>query len=325
MSSDAVTAVPPLPPPGEPALFRVRPVVAGLAALGVAVLLVQVWGYGAWLLSAPLEPIRSGVPVPDEISSRVRIAELTSVIGATAWIGFVGFDWWRRRAMTWPLLWTVAWACVFWQEPLVNVRNHTFSFNREFQNLGDWTTHLPFVPDSYSPLPEALVLEGLVFLYLLPLLAIAVAAYARLLRRVLPFASVIPSVVIAYLSVVGFDVAFELQGVHQGLLRYVELGGPAINAGEPGQWPLFEAFAIGAAWAFPGLLTFLLRDHWQVQTKAPIWWTGRRGRSITLLAAIGVTNLVFGLYNTTYIAVMDGTVSEQPDWLAPSAAADDRR
>lgn len=317
MTSDAVAPDPALSTSGGPTVFRTRPVVAGFAILGVAVLLVQVWGYGAWSLSAPLEPIRSGVPVPDNIRSSVRLAELTSVIGATVWIGFVGFDWWRRRALTWPLLWTVAWACVFWQEPLVNVRNHTFSFNREFQNLGDWTTHLPFVPDSYSPLPEALVLEGLVFLYLLPLLAHAVAAYTRLLRRLLPFASVIPALVLAYLSVVGFDIAFELQGVHQGLLRYVELGGPAIGGGSPEQWPLFEGFAIGAAWAFPGILTFLLRDHWRIQSARPTWWTGKRASSVTLLAAIGAANLVFGLYNATYIAVMDGTVSHQPGWLAP--------
>ena len=298
-------------------MTRLRALVAGLALLGAVVIAIQAWGFGAWLLTGNPEPIRTQSPVPADVTSAVRMAELTSIVGATAWLAFVIQGLWRRRGLTWPALWTVAWACVFWQEPLINVRNHTFSFNKEFYNLGDWTPHLPFVPSSYSPMPEALVLEGLVFLYLLPLLAIAVAAYARMLRRLLPCTSVVPTVVLAYLSVVGFDLAFELQGIHRGLLRYVELGGPALNAGSPEQWPIFEGFAIGAAWAFPGILTFLLRDHWRIQRERPSWWTGSHVTGVTMLAAVGATNLVFGLYNAAYIAVMDGTISHQPEWLAP--------
>lgn len=299
----------------------VRKAVAALAICGVVVVVVQLWGYASWLMTAPLEPIRSGVTVPDDVSRSVRIAELTSLVGAAVWLSFVAFGRWRQGGMTWPLLWTIAWACVFWQEPLVNARTHTFSFNKDFHNLGDWTTHLPFVPDSYSPLPEALVLEGLVFVYLLPLLAVAVAAYLRLLRRVFPSLSVVVLVLVAYVSVVAFDVAFELQGIHQELLRYVEIGGPAIDSGQAEQYPLFEGFAIGAAWAFPGILTFLLRDHWKVQSAVPRWWHGRHATPITVMAAIGAVNIVFGLYNATYIAVMNGTVADQPAWLDPVAVS----
>ncbi len=297
---------------------RTRALVGGLAIFGAVVVAVQAWGYGSWLLTGDPAPISSPSPVPAEIRAAVRMAELTSVAGATVWLVYVVWAWRRAGNLTWPALWTIAWACTFWQEPLVNARNHTFSFNKAFHNLGDWTTHLPFVPASYSPLPEALVLEGLVFVYLLPLLAIAVAAYARVVRRLLPFRSVVPTVLVAYVSVVVFDLAFELQGIHQSLLRYVEVGGPVLNAGQPEQWPILEGLGISVAWAFPGILTFLLRDHWRVQDARPSWWTGSwRPTPVTILAAIGATNLVFGLYNATYIAVMDGTISHQPAWLAP--------
>lgn len=295
----------------------VRKLVGVLAVLGAAVLLVQLWAYAAWLFTSPLEPVRSSAPVPDEVVRNVRIAELSSIVGATAWLGFVAWDWRRRRTLTWPLLWTVAWASVFWQEPLVNVRTHTFSFNKEFHNLGDWTTYLPFVPDSYSPLPEALVLEGLVFLYLLPLLAVAVAAYMRLLRRHLRINSPVVLTLVAWASVVAFDMAFELQGIHQELLAYVEVGGPTLHAGEPGQWPLYEGLAIGAAWAFPGVLTFFVRDRASADGY-PRWWPGRRGVVVTLLAAVGAVNLVFGLYNAGYVALMEGTPTEQPASLLAS-------
>ncbi len=294
---------------------RARAVVTCCAVVGVAVTAVQAWAYGDWLLTSPREPIRSSVSVPSDVTRSVRTAELTSIIGAILWLGYVGWDWRRRRTLTWPLLWTVAWACVFWQEPLVNVRTHTFSFNKEFHNLGDWTTSIPFVPDSYSPLPEALVLEGLVFVYLLPLLAVVVPAYLRFLRRRLRIQNTVVLVAIGYLTVVAFDLVFELQGVHQGLLRYVELGGPAISAGEPEQWPWFEGFAIGAAWAFPGIATFLIRDRKKPQPQGPRWWSGRRAIPVTMLAAIGATNLGFGVYNAAYVVVMNGTVSQQPAWL----------
>lgn len=289
-----------------------------LAVLGMVVLATQVWGYGAWLLSSSLEPLRSPQPIPDDVANRIRIAELSSMLGAAAWLAYVAWDWSRKRALTWPLLWTVTWVCVYWQEPLVNVRTHTFSFNRAFHNLGDWTTQLPFVPSSYSPLPEALILEGLVFLYLLPLLATVVAAYMRLLRDRLRIRSPWILALVAYVTVVGFDCAFETRGIAQGLLRYVEIGGPALHEGQPTQWPLFQGFAIGAAWALPGIVTYLVRDHRakEPRTHRPQWSVDRRSATVTVLAAIGAANLVFGLYNASYVAVMHGTVSEQPAWLS---------
>ena len=92
---------------------RARVTVGILALLGAALLAVQLRAYGAWLLASPLAPVRPAVPVPSDVRSNVRVAELTSIIGAIVWLGYVGRDWWQRRTLTWPLLWTVAWACVF--------------------------------------------------------------------------------------------------------------------------------------------------------------------------------------------------------------------
>lgn len=277
-----------------------------LVIIGVLALAVQLWGYGAWVSSTP-HAVQPTVATPPHVTDHVHLAELTSVIGAACWLWYVAWSTWRRRGLTWPLLWTLAWTLAYWQEPLVNLRHHTFSFNRAFYNLGDWTSHLPFVHGSPSPLPEALILEGLVFVYLLPLLAMVVAGYLRLLRRLLPFRSVLPAIAIAYLSVVVFDAAFELQGISQGLLRYVEIGGPALNSGSSHQWPLLEGLMIGAAWAFPGIAMFLLRDHWRFPRTGP--QLAERSTTATVLAAVGAVNLVFGIYNAVYILTMHGTVA----------------
>lgn len=288
--------------------------VTWLAIGGLAIVALQVWGYGAWLLTSSLTPLHSSAPQTNAVLDRVRLAELTSIAGAMLWLIYVAWDWSRRRSLTWPLLWTIAWACAFWQEPLVNVTHRTFAFNPAFHNLGDWTRHLPFVPSSYTPLPEALILEGLVFLYLLPLLAIGVTALLRLLRRILPGTPIAVLVVIAYLAVVAFDIAFELQGVHQGLLRYPEVGGPAISGGSPHQWPILEGFGLGAAWAFPGILTFLITERRPADHDLPRWWRGGHRDLMTTLAAIGAVNLAFGIYNALYVSVMHGTAAHGRLW-----------
>ncbi len=305
------------PPPGP---ARPRAWVVGCAVLGLVVLAVQLWGYGRWLATGDLDPVRGAARLPAGVARNVRSAELTLVAAAAAWLAFVAWGWWHRRTLTWPLLWTLAWAATFWQEPLVNARNHTFSFNTGFHNAGDWTTHLPLVPDTYSPLPEALLMEGLVFLALLPALATATAALLRFAHRRLSVDNLVALLAVGYLAVVAFDVAFELAGIDQQLLAYVELGGPALNAGAPDQWPLYEGFAIGAAWAFPGLLTFIRRDLPPEERReaGPRWWPGPGGGVLTVLAAVGAVNLVFGLYNAGYLAIMDGTVAEQSPWLSPN-------
>ncbi|MFI6095020.1 spirocyclase AveC family protein [Lentzea sp. NPDC051213] len=300
---------------------RGRIPVACLAIVGVVVVVAQVWGYTAWLVSADFVPIRSSEPLPGEISANVARAELAAVAGAALWLSYVVWDVVRKRALTWPLLWTVAWASVFWQEPMVNLRNHTFSFNKAFVNRGDWTPHLPFVRDS-SPLPPALVMEGLVFVSLLPLIAVATAGLLRVLRRHLRIPVLV--VLVAWFAVAVFNMVFERWGIAQGVLSYVEVGGPAFDKGKPTQWPIYEGIALGFAWALPGMVTFFRRDALDPARRelTPRWWRGRRATLVTLLAAVGLVNLVFGLYNAGYVWILDGTVAEMPAWLEKHGAYD---
>jgi hypothetical protein len=289
--------------------------VAALAVAGAVVVAVQVWGFTAWLLSPDFATITSPTRAPDAISAGVTRAQLVSVVGTVLWLGYVAWDWWRRRRLTWPLLWTVAWTLVFWQEPLVNVRTRTFSFNKEFANWGDWTTHLPFVRDS-SPLPEAVLLEGLVFVYLLPLVAMATAALMRVLHRYLRLPSPV-LVLVAWFAVGLFDMLFERQGIAGGLLAYPEVGGPALDPGQPNQWPIYEGLAIGLAWALPGMVMYFRRYPTDRDKRelTPSWWRGSHAWLVTVLAAVGLVNVVFGFYNAGYALIMHGTVAELPPWI----------
>jgi hypothetical protein len=291
-----------------------RILVACLAVVGAIAVVVQIWGYVAWLLAPDFAPIAAPAAPPKSVATGIVQAQWALCIGVVLWLGYVVWDWLRRRELTWPVLWTVAWTLVFWQEPLVNVRDRTFSFNKGFVNRGDWTAHLPFIQHT-SPLPESLLLEGPVFVCMLPLVAIGTAALMRLLRRYLRVSAVV--VVVTWLVVGLFDMLFERMGIGGGLLAYDQLGGPAMDAGEPDQWPLYEGFAIGLAWALPGMVMFFRRYAPEPANRelAPDWWPGRRSALLTLLAAVGLVNLVFGLYNAGYALVMSGTVATIPPWL----------
>lgn len=296
------------------ALTRSQIAVALLAVVGVLAVIVQVWGYTAWLRSPDFAAVASPAPPPESISTGVTRAQWALGVAVVLWLAYVVWDWLRRRELTWALLWTVAWTLVFWQEPLVNVRDRTFSFNKEFLNRGDWTTHLPFVGHT-SPLPEALLLEGSVFVCMLPLVAVGTAALMRVLRRYLRIPAVV--VLVTWLAVGLFDMLFERMGISGGLLAYDQLGGPAVNGGEPSQWPAYEGIAIGLAWALPGMVMFFRRyaPDPANRERAPRWWHGRRSTLVTLLAAVGLVNLVFGLYNAGYALTMSGTVATMPPWL----------
>jgi hypothetical protein len=288
--------------------------VACLAVVGVVAVGVQVWGYTAWLLSPGFATIASPASPPKSVGASVIQAQWISVAAVVLWLAYVVWDWRRRRGLTWPVLWTVAWALVLWQEPLVNVRDRTFSFNKEFVNRGDWTTYLPFVPHAF-PLPEALLLEGPVFVYLLPLVAVGTAALMRVGHRYLRISGLV--VLVAWLAVGLFDMLFERAGIAEGLLAYPQLGGPAIDRGQPSQWPVCEGIAIGLVWALPGMVMFFRRYARDPARRelVPRWWHGRNSAPVTLLAAVGLVNLAFGLYNAGYALIMSGTVATMQPWL----------
>jgi hypothetical protein len=91
-----------------------------LAVVGGGFVVYQTWGYVGWLLTdIPLR--RHGAGVPDDVKSSVIRGEVMIGLGALAWLGFLVWSIRKRGWATWPLILSVSWALVYWQESLVKL------------------------------------------------------------------------------------------------------------------------------------------------------------------------------------------------------------
>jgi uncharacterized protein DUF5135 len=309
-----------LPQATSPTRNRRILLLSALAAVGVAVVVYQVWGIVAWLVSDDFRPSPS-VPVPDDMRDIVVYSQRGMQVVAAVWFGYLVVDLVRRRTLTWPLLITSVWFLTYWQESLANVTDGRFAYNSRYFDRGDWTPHLPFVDDSGSTLPQPLTMEPFVFFAVLPLLAFAGAALLRGVRRAFGIRSPWALAGIGWAAFVALDFVIERRSIGQGMHSYPLVYGPlSIRDGTPQQFPLYEAALLGLMWALPGIVLFLFRD---VPTTAavptpPRWRPGPAGALLTVLAAVGAMNLVFLAYNLVAFVWLPGdTPAPMPPWLTP--------
>lgn len=284
-----------------------------LAALGALFVAYQLWGFVGWLLAdIPLE--RNGDGVPDDVKASVIRGEVLIGLGALAWIGFVAWGTWKRRWATWPLVLSIAWALVYWQESLVNLDNRRFTYNPYFLSRGDWIPNLPFSGADEPMLDQPLLMESLVFLWMIPAVGLSIA---WLLGRVSRLTTSIPVLVlVGCLTASVFETAFEFSGISQQLLVWNRVPEDlSLRGGTVHQWPLTE-FALGFVWAMPGIL-WHLRDR-----VASLAWLdpaegARTAQSVIvrILALTAIINVAFLVYNLALALVPATTTADFPAWL----------
>jgi hypothetical protein len=298
--------------------LRQRITALALAAVGLVFLIVQAIGYLGWLLSDRTGQPRGTDPIPDTVQVNVDRAEIILVVLAIGWLIFLIADWWRRRALTWPILLTFAWSAVYWQDPLVNAADHNFTYNAYLRDSGDWVAHLPFSPVSGPTLPQPLF-EALVFFSLLPIFALLSYTILRGLRR-LGISSPVVLVIGVWLVFILIDGAFEMAGISQGLLVWNRVTDSlALRAGTIDQWPVYEGVMLGFVWALPGMLMYF-RGGNRFSHLDPGIDTLRGvgvGVAVRLLALAGLLNLVFLAYNIGLMLLSGSTIAPAPSWLSP--------
>jgi hypothetical protein len=295
-----------------------RRVALALAAVGTGFVVFQLWGYLAWLTSDDFVFTRSPEPVPSAIRANVERAQWILVIGAVAWTAFLIVHTVRRKTLTWPLLLTLTWALVYWQDPLVNFADHDFSYNAQFVDRGDWMASLPLLPDPHAGLPQPLLLESLVFYCMLPTVAFLAYGVMRAARDRLGVRSALALGALGWLVTFLVETGFENSGIRQGVLAWVHVNESlAVNAGTPNQWPVYEGVLLGLVWAIPGMLMFFRGRHRftaldpGIESFRPLAST-----AITILSLVGFLNLVFLAYNVALMLLAGDTTFAIPGWFS---------
>jgi len=284
-----------------------------LAVVGGGFVVYQVWGYVGWLLTdIPLQ--RHDPGVPDDVKSSVIRGEVMIGLGALAWLGFLVWSTRKRGWATWPLILSVSWALVYWQESLVNLSERRFTYNAYFLTRGDWIPNLPFSGADEPLLDQPLLMEALVFCWMIPAVGLAVA---WLLGRVSRLTSSTPVLIaVGLLAAAVFETAFEFAGISQQLLAWNRVPEElSLGAGTVHQWPMTE-FPLGFVWALPGVM-WHFRDHFRVlgwldPTAAP---RTAEAVLVRILALTAIINVAFLAYNLTLALVPATATADFPPWL----------
>lgn len=291
-----------------------------LTAAGVLAVVYQLWGYIGWLLS---DDFVTTPPGPDPIDAKVKASlvqtQLILSLFAIGWTAVLIVQWRKARKLTWPLLSTIAWASVYWQDPLVNWRGYHFSYNAYLVNRGDWVSHLPFVSHQGPMATQPLLVEALVFYSLLPALGLLTYAIMRFAHRRLRIKSPAVLVIIAWAAIFAFDAGFEILAIHQHMHAWTSVFPPlSIHAGTPEQWPVYEGVFLGVLWGLGGMLMyfrgqreFTVLDDALPTMDEPSWSRA----AIQIFSMIGLYNIMFLAYNVALNALAQNSAIF-PSWLA---------
>ena len=133
------------------------------AAVGAAFLALQIYVYGAWIISGDATPTSTGgTPVPTWMKWSLHGQEAFCV-------GLLVFFFYRflyrpyRRDGKIGLdgLFVLAYPTLYWQDPLQNYIQPHATYNAEFVNLGAWTAHIPgWISPRSNLLAEPLLYAG---------------------------------------------------------------------------------------------------------------------------------------------------------------------
>jgi len=298
---------------------RERQILMLLALIGAALLLFQLWAYIGWLLDdIPLA--RTQIPVPDHIIEAVRRAETLIGCGAVLWLVGLIYQTFKHRRLTWQVMLTIAWVLVYWQESLVNAQVHAFSYNAYFLNRGDWISHLPLFASKQPLLDQPLLMEPLVFFWLLPLAGICVSGFLKLVSRWIhsPLLLVLAGAVLG----TAMETSFEFSAISQQLLAWNYVSHDlSLRTATPLQWPLGE-LPLGVVWGLPGIAWFFRNKTWLRWIDPSNGPSGAGFAAVRILALAAAINLVFLAYNTVLIVIPAKATADFPVWLSEQKRRD---
>jgi hypothetical protein len=243
---------------------RTAPVVwwASVGALFLA-LFTLVWV--SWLASGDVNPTPPGATaVPTWMGVAIRVQEVTTILALLAYLWtFVIRPWRRLGSPTSDGLIVLALLTLYWQDPLLNYRHIYVTYNAAFVNVGSWGGHIPgWQSAQASRLAEPLLWEW-------PLYVVALFSLSFVANRMMdkakarwPQISKIGLIAVCYGFFVISDAVIEPLLMVFGFSTYPStISALTIFGGRYFQFPIYEAFILGAFWTGIACLRYFRDDH----------------------------------------------------------------
>lgn len=220
------------------------------AALGLTLLSVCAYAMGSWMLSPHFAPVDVGsTPIPAAQLTLLRIVETAcAVLAGSLLLIFVVKPLIQKREFSWDGLYLISIFLLVWLDPIDNYVNYSFMYNSHLLNMGSWAAFIPgFGYPNHEKFPEPILFVG--GFYIFGLFGVAYVG-SKLLgwsQRRWPQASTLTRIACLFAVFCLFDIAAENLFVRTGAMAYpATIHALSINAGEPYQWPLYEALLIGS-------------------------------------------------------------------------------
>ena len=291
------------------------------AAVGAAYLVFMVAVLTAWVLGPLFKTVPVGpTPVPTFMKVAVIFFEVISIPAILACFYFLVVRPWRREGkLSVDGALTIAFATVWFQDPLSTYSGTWFTYNAWALNYGSWANSIPFATGKAAPgamLVEPILIIPGAYVYCFVVAMFAGAWVMRTARKRWPQLSAVKLGAICIVAMFGFDVVLEgIMFMPLGIWEYPG-GHFGIFPNTYHRFPLTEMITAGSSFGSVAILRFFKNDRGETLADRgleSLKVSDRRKSVLRALAMIGFVNMLFFvLYNV----LNTWTATRMADWPA---------
>ncbi len=234
-------------------------------AFGAVSMIVIVITVGQWMLSPEFKPAPTGSD-PISAGMQVWITALECFFSGGALLFFWLYlikPWIKAGHITWDGLFLLACITIWYQDPIDNYFNFTFTYNAHFHNRSSWSN---FIPGWQSPrgenFAEPFLFMGSFFMWVFFGASVFGCWMLDKCRAALPNLSSLGHIGLVFLVFGVLDLLIESLFTHTGIYAYVACYSLlTFWAGTPNQFPIYESTGVGAMLTAVSILRYYRDDH----------------------------------------------------------------
>lgn len=288
------------------------------SCLGLAVVAFEFFVLGKWVTGPNLERVPTGPDhAPTWMTTTFVVWQAGGLLGATAAFWFCVIRPWRRdRRLSTDGLLVIAFATLWFQDPLSAYFGHWFTYNTNLVNFGSWVSDVPGWQSFGKPgamIAEPILLIGPVYVYFILIATLLGCWMMRTVQHRWAGARTWQVVALCFLLMCVVDIVGEgLIWLPLGFWEYPGGWGPKLFSGTYHQFPLNEMLTIATTFTGITCLRYFKDDRGRtvVERGTERVSGGSRIGFVRTLAVLGAVHLILFLgYNLPNALV---GASEQP-------------